>query len=234
MFYIIRYVVCAAILLLTLIAAKKRPVKPAKRLAVFGIVVCLFYSSILFPIEQVHGFQTPQEVFHYMCVGNIDFVEYGQDTAYIAYHSPVNQGEIKSAVIEKREGKYIVKVVRKIDTVYSFLDDGCSVKIYNVKNTNDYYITIFGMFDTESVSDSENHIFQFLRTGDIGFTTVYIQNINSYQLHIPTPHKQQTIEVGCADDGSLKFFSTAESEQETVELQGAGGGAEGGEAIYGF
>lgn len=208
MFYIIRCIVCGAFLLLVFIIVKDKPHKVAKCLIAFGVVILMFYCSIYFPIEQVYGFNTPQEVFDYMYIGDIGFVEYGQDTAYVAYQSPIRQSEFKSAIIEKRDDKYIAKVVGKIDTIYSFLDDGCSVKIYSVKDTNDYYITIFGMFDQTSISDSDKNIFQFLSINDIGFTTVYIQNIDNYQLNIQMLNKQKTIEVNRSTNGSLEFSST--------------------------
>lgn len=213
MFYIIRCVVCFVLIMITFITVRQKPHKILRLVVSLGMVVLIFYCSVCFPIEQVHKFNTPQEVFEYMYIGNIDFVEYGKDTAYIAYRNPNKQSVCKSAIIKKEGSKYVVKVVRKIDVLYSFLDDGCSVKIYSIKDSDDYYVTIFGIFDQSLIFDSDNNAFQFSSVNDVGFTTVYIRNIDNYQLNVQTANKQQLIKVERSDDGHLDFFTKSESQQ---------------------
>lgn len=101
MFYIIRYIVCGLVLVITLIGTKRQSHKIMKRIISFGIVIAIFYCSVCYPIEQFHGFDTPQEVFNYMYLGDIDFVEYGQESAYISYRNSMRQNNFKSAVILK-------------------------------------------------------------------------------------------------------------------------------------
>lgn len=205
MFYIIRYIVCGLVLVITLIVTKSQSHKIRKRIISFGIVIAIFYCSVCYPIEQLHGFDTPQEVFNYMYTGNIDFIEYGQESAYVSYRDSMSQSNFKSAVIAKEDDKYVIKVIGKIEEIYSFLDDGCSVKIYRVKNTEDYYITVFGIFDCDNIWDSDNNIFQFSKFGEVLSTTVYIKDINNYQINVKTANKQQTVEVQCSDNGNLQF-----------------------------
>ena len=81
MFYIIRLVIACIAVLLALLFTKHT--KNRKRIVaiVLVMVAVLYQLSVVFPIEQIHKYDNVEEVFDYMYSGNIDFIEYGQDSA---------------------------------------------------------------------------------------------------------------------------------------------------------
>lgn len=85
-------------------------------------------------------------------------------------------------MILKKDGKYIVGFPKKNQRIYYCSGSGISVSFYHLKDTNDYYLTIFGSVAPDSVSDSENHKFDFANGNISSTTTVYIKDISNYSL----------------------------------------------------
>ena len=85
MFYIIRLVIACIAVLLALLFTKRT--KNRKRIVaiVLVMVAVLYQLSVVFPIEQIHKYDNVEEVFDYMYSGNIDFIEYGQDSAFVSF-----------------------------------------------------------------------------------------------------------------------------------------------------
>lgn len=161
MFYIIRLVIACIAVLLALLFTKRT--KNRKRIVaiVLVMVAVLYQLSVVFPIEQIHKYDNVEDVFYYMYSGNIDFIEYGQDSAFVSFRQKSSSNSFRSAVILKKDGKYIVGFPKKNQRIYYYSGSGVSVSFYHLKDTNDYYLTIFGSVVPDSVSDSENHKFNF-------------------------------------------------------------------------
>ncbi len=182
MFYIIRLVIACIAVLLALLFTKRT--KNRKRIVaiVLVMVAVLYQLSVVFPIEQIHKYDNVEEVFDYMYSGNIDFIEYGQDSAFVSFRQKSSPNRFRSAVILKKDGKYIVGFPKKNQRIYYYSGSGVSVSFYHLKDTNDYYLTIFGSVAPDSVSDSENHKFNFANGNISSTTTVYIKDISNYSL----------------------------------------------------
>lgn len=193
MFYMIRLVIaCIAVLLAVFFT--KRTKKRKRNIVVIFIVVALLYQlSVMFPIEQIHKHDNVEDVFYYMYSGNIDFIEYGQDSAFVSFRQESSPNSFRSAVILKKDGKYIVGFPKKNQRIYYCSGSGVSVSFYRLKDTNDYYLTIFGDVDTDSVSDSENHNFNFANGKMSSTTTVYIKDISNYSLTYTALEHEYTI-----------------------------------------
>lgn len=144
MFYIIRLVIACIAVLLALLFTKRT--KNRKRIVaiVLVMVAVLYQLSVVFPIEQIHKYDNVEEVFDYMYSGNIDFIEYGQDSAFVSFRQKPSPNRFRSAVILKKDGKYIVGFPKKNQRIYYCSGSGVSVSFYHLKDTNDYYLTIFG------------------------------------------------------------------------------------------
>lgn len=182
MFYIIRLVIACIAVLLALLFTKHT--KNRKRIVaiVLVMVAVLYQLSVVFPIEQIHKYDNVEEVFDYMYSGHIDFIEYGQDSAFVSFRQKSSPNRFRSAVILKKDGKYIVGFPKKNQRIYYCSGSGVSVSFYHLKDTNDYYLTIFGSVAPDSVSDSENHKFNFANGNISSTTTVYIKDISNYSL----------------------------------------------------
>ena len=183
MFYIIRLVIACIAVLLALLFTKRT--KNRKRIvAIVLVMVAVLYQdfSVVFPIEQIHKYDNVEDVFYYMYSGNIDFIEYGQDSAFVSFRQKSSSNRFRSAVILKKDGKYIVGFPKKNQRIYYCSGSGVSVSFYHLKDTNDYYLTIFGSVAPDSVSDSENHKFNFANGNISSTTTVYIKDISNYSL----------------------------------------------------
>lgn len=200
MFYIVRIAIACIAVLLTLLFTKRTKNRRRIVAIVIVMVAVLYQFSVVFPIEQIHKYDNAEEVFHYMYSGNIDFIEYGQDSAFVSFRRQSSPGSFRSAVILKKDGKYIVGFPKKIECIYSYSDSGADVDFYHLKNTNDYYLTIFGAVDTDSVSDSENHKFNFANGKMSSTTTVYIKDISNYSLTYTSFEHKYTISTYMEND----------------------------------
>lgn len=209
MFYMIRLVIACIAVLLAVLFTKRT--KNRKRIVaiVLVMIAVLYQFSVVFPIEQIHKYDNVEDVFHYMYSGNIDFIEYGQDSAFVSFRRQSSPGSFRSAIILKKDGKYIVGFPKKNECIYSYSDSGAGVDFYHLKNTNDYYLTIFGAVDTDSVSDSENHNFNFANGKMSSTTTVYINDISNYSLTYTSLEHEYTIST-YMENGELRFNATGD------------------------
>ena len=182
MFYIIRLVIACIAVLLALLFTKHTKKRKRNVAVIFVMVALLYQFSVMFPIEQIHKYDNVEDVFYYMYSGNIDFIEYGQDSAFVSFRQKSSSNRFRSAVILKKDGKYIVGFPKKNQRIYCYSGSGVSVSFYHLKDTNDYYLTIFGSVAPDSVSDSENHKFNFANGNISSTTTVYIKDISNYSL----------------------------------------------------
>ena len=209
MFYIVRIAIACIAVLLTLLFTKRTKNRRRIVAIVIVMVAVLYQFSVVFPIEQIHKYDNAEEVFHYMYSGNIDFIEYGQDSAFVSFRRQSSPGSFRSAVILKKDGKYIVGFPKKIECIYSYSDSGADVDFYHLKNTNDYYLTIFGAVDTDSVSDSENHKFNFANGKMSSTTMVYIKDISNYSLTYTSLEHEYTISTYMENE-ELRFNVTGD------------------------
>ena len=219
MFYIVRIAIACIAVLLTLLFTKRTKNRRRIVAIVIVMVAVLYQFSVVFPIEQIHKYDNAEEVFHYMYSGNIDFIEYGQDSAFVSFRRQSSPGSFRSAVILKKDGKYIVGFPKKIECIYSYSDSGADVDFYHLKNTNDYYLTIFGAVDTDSVSDSENHKFNFANGKMSSTTMVYIKDISNYSLTYTSFEHKYTISTYMEND-ELRFNVTGDINNSSEYLKG--------------
>lgn len=209
MFYIVRIVIACIAVLLTLLFTKRTKNRRRIVAIVIVMVAVLYQFSVVFPIEQIHKYDNVEDVFDYMYSGNIDFIEYGQDSAFVSFRQESSPNSFRSAVILKKDGKYIVGFPQKNERIYYCSGSGVSVSFYHLKNTNDYYLTIFGSVDTDSVSDSENHKFNFANGKMSSTTTVYIKDISNYSLTYTALEHEYTISTYMENE-ELRFNVTGD------------------------
>ena len=95
MFYIIRLVIACIAVLLALLFTKYTKKRKRNVAVIFVMVALLYQFSVMLPIEQIHKYDNVEDVFYYMYYGHIDFIEYGQDSAFVSFRqksSPIGLG----------------------------------------------------------------------------------------------------------------------------------------------
>lgn len=111
-------------------------------------MICCSLSSLI-PVENLFiTFSTPQDVFNYSVIGDINTVVEGEKSALILY---TNEGAISRSIIPKSKTGWKIKIYSTNEEKFSktWLDSGEKIyrmSVYWCKHTNDYYIIIFSLF----------------------------------------------------------------------------------------
>lgn len=113
-----------------------------KRLAIAldGIFcIALLAISSFLPIENLFvNFKSPEDVFHYISTGQIEYIDCG-DNSCLIYSKPSNY-ESKYIFILKSVSGYKISSFLSTKIIQSKDDNDGSFNVYNIVGTNDYYI----------------------------------------------------------------------------------------------
>lgn len=126
--------------------------------------VCCSLSSLL-PVENLFiTFSSPQTVFNYSVMGDINTVVEGEKSALILY---TNEGARSRSIIPKSKTGWKIKIYSTNEETFSktWLDSDEKIyrmSVYWCKHTNDYYIIISKLFtdDPVNIVDNRNSLFQ--------------------------------------------------------------------------
>lgn len=132
------------------------------RLIPIAIAVISYYFLFCFPIENLFiDFSTPDKAFHYLYSGNIKQIIDGNASTMVLY---MDNDAYLYAIIPKKNNSWKLDVFQFNSNILSKTINKRIINVYNAKNTNDYYITIWDPVakDVVEVTDSKGTIFQHI------------------------------------------------------------------------
>ena len=137
---LIRFILILFILILIFCMLKKRKIIQNKNVSALICVVGLIFGIVfMFPIENLFiNFKTPQDIFWYTHFGKIEDILYGDDSCMIVYSKGNNA--YSRAIIPKSENGYQIPSFFTTNVVTKLLDENGIFEVYNIPQTNDYYI----------------------------------------------------------------------------------------------
>lgn len=185
MFWIIRIIICVVILIATIIILKKYLKKSFMWFFVLLIVLSLFYLSVLFPVEnRVAKFASPQQIFDYVYQGKVEKVISGKNSCFILYSQ--SGSSVNSAIFKKEGNLYILNPLNNGKVISTLNKDGLDIRLYRVKDTNDYYITVFGFNNISTNTFNNLTDFQIINTDNSFVACAFVENISDYYFEIGT------------------------------------------------
>ena len=168
MFKIIRLLFSLAVIVAVVLIIKKSNGRKKWLTIIAGVLVFAIGSilmSELPPEKFLRTFSSPQEVFNYSQQGEIVKVIEGEKSAMVLY---TDEGEKGQCLIPKGENGWQLETLSTFKTVYFKRSENtkCTITIFRVKETDDYYVNVNSNFlDNEiEVSDSRNSDFFCIKT----------------------------------------------------------------------
>ena len=161
MFYgLARMLISAIILILSFILKNKF----TKRKILFGFLCLVIVIAMLWvtPLENLFvSFYSPQAVFEYAGQGEIvDIIEGSESAALI---TKKKEGVFSTYFVMKQENKYKIAPVNAATKISTQYYDSVALYIYHVRETDDYYLRIWGTVSKEmELSDTENTDFSII------------------------------------------------------------------------
>ena len=161
MFKIIRLLFSLAVIVAVVLIIKKSNGRKKWLTIIAGVLVFAIGSILMseFPPEKfLRTFSSPQEIFNYSQQGEIVKVIEGEKSAMVLY---TDEGEKGQCLIPKGENGWQLETLSTFKTVYFKRSENtkCTITIFRVKETDDYYV------DNEiEVSDSRNSDFFCIKT----------------------------------------------------------------------
>lgn len=174
LYVIIRIIFFTIVFAATFVLIKRSKIVRKKLVAILSLVLCMVIcsASYLLPVENLFiNFKTPQGVFNYSCNGKIEDIVYGNNSCLVFSSDTYN-------IIPKIEKGYKISTMFSTKTVCKKIDRDGSFKVYNVSNTNDYYIwgTTISIGNDIIITDSNNSELKIKLTknGNTDYYTVLI------------------------------------------------------------
>ena len=160
----IRLIVGTIVFIVIVVLVSKSHCRKKRGILIFSLVATMILTSLssLVPIENVFiHFSTPEKAFYYSASGTITGVMEGEQSAIILHRG--NDASSSSFIPKGKKGW-------KIGTFFTYreiaskLVDTRMITITNVKNTDDYYVTVWDPFATNivEITDSEGSNFQYI------------------------------------------------------------------------
>ena len=131
-----RIVLFFIIFLIIFILMRKSNTFRKKRNIIVSLILCIIVCAISFliPIENlVIHFKSPQDVFHYIRIGEIEDTVDGNESSLIFSSDAF-------CVIPKTETGYKIPNIFSTNTIRDELNRNGNYKIIEVENTNDFYL----------------------------------------------------------------------------------------------
>lgn len=187
----IRYVICFVAFIICFILIKRSEIIKKNRWYVISFVVVSFMSIILYltPFENLFmSFSSPEKAFNYMNSYEIKHIVSGSETDFVIAGK---NGADTYRILPKTEKGWKLSTSSDTDLIFEKTEYKAVIRVYQYKDTNDYYITIYDFDGIYNVSDNRNSDFYSVSfSNDTLDKTTYhyftcIQNINdSYILSL--------------------------------------------------
>ena len=181
MLYTLARIIFWGITLLIVLIIIKKAKKISKKKVIITIISCIIlcFISGLFPIENLFiDFQSPEDVFNYTSTGEIIDIIYGNDSCMIYYSTGPNS--FSYLFVKKSENGYKISSNFSTKIVSKKFDQNGSFDVYNLSETNDYYIigTINSEENTINIfNDKDEKVeCEIKRVEDTGFIYCYIKD----------------------------------------------------------
>ena len=134
-------------LIIICLAKKNIKIKNAKKICYFFLIAYFFMFILIDMVDYFITFSTPEKAYHYVTNEKIKIKLEGQKS--ILFLSENNQ----NIYINKINNKY--KVTHCNAKTYAIPGISLMLTVINVKNTNDYYIELFGINpEVETIEDN--------------------------------------------------------------------------------
>lgn len=185
MYIIIRIIAGIIIFIGLWLLIKRSKIKNKRLLLISCFISILILTSLsaLCPIENlVISFSNPEKVFHYLHSGEITGTINGNSSSMILYRS---NDDNSWAIIPKGKNGWKIGTYFSYKEIFNKTIERRVVKVYNVKNTEDYYVIIWDPLATDVVDITDNKGAEFthnmmanevLSTKNVMYYT-YVKNI---------------------------------------------------------
>lgn len=117
---------------------------------VLGVLIAVAISLVLwyYPVENLFfSFDTPQSLFRYAGQGEIVEVVEGQEST--ALITKKGNNNYSTFFISKKDNKYKIATFNASKIVSSKQHGTINITVYKVRNTDDYFVRIWGISDEE-------------------------------------------------------------------------------------
>ena len=193
MFSIIRLIIGCIFLMASVIVIQAKPIRKRIQYIVSALVsVVLMVMLAFFPFENYFvTFHSPTESYEYYIWGksNIVLVVEGNNCDFIVNREKEHDTYL---IIPKTTDGWKIGIGLNTKRIVQKNSNGIIVNIYQYKNTNDYYITVFNTEGGElNVSDSYNTQFYSLEKNNNSLGKKFI----TYYAHIFDFNPQYNIHV---------------------------------------
>ncbi len=160
MYFAVRIVFSLILLFVVILILWKRKRSALRKKTVMALILVTMGLGVLLqfcPIENVLvGFDSPESVFHYMRVGEIQSLIEGENSTLVVYSQGRNASSVQ--IIEKAEGAYRIPVFSMMKRIDSDTLDTTAghYEVLRFSDTEDYYICVSVMMTApiDSISDS--------------------------------------------------------------------------------
>lgn len=175
LFTVIRVVLGLVISVFVVFKIRNSKIVRKKLITILTIILCmiLLFVSAVFPIENLFiNFKSPESVFNYANSGNIYKIIYGQESCMVIYSK--GNSTFGHYIMPKTEKGYKVPSYFDTKKVSHKFDKNGLFDVYNVKETQDYYI-----FGTVHLKEKENELDIFNGNGEkVESNIVRVKNTN--------------------------------------------------------
>ncbi len=120
----------------------------------------LLVAVIFIPFKSILTYKTPEEVYQHIVGGEYLEVVEGQESSAFLYKS--EDDSVSTLFVLKDGDKYKKCSFFDFETIYSAFPNGVVVDLIHVKNTNDYYLLVWGIANDIQISDNLNTDFNLI------------------------------------------------------------------------
>jgi len=157
-----RSILFIIILVLSYNVMRKSRIERKKLIYVLSLIFSVLLTTLLtmFPIERLFiKFNSPESVFKYACIGEIDEIIYGQESCLIIYTRSNNTSS--HYIIPKEDGNYIIPTYFQTKKVMHRFDSEALFDVYNIKGTEEHYV-----FGVVHLNEGMNEVSVFNGSGE--------------------------------------------------------------------
>lgn len=165
LFTIIRLGFWGAAFIISFVLIKKSRVIHKRRWSIVALVAAIILTTIsaLLPIENAFiTFSSPESAYRYNNFGDVKLIVNGGKTDFIV---GANGDEDVYAIVPKSNNGWKLGTGVETKRILQTVSDGVVIYVYQYKNTDDYYITVFDTNGGSSdIMDNHDSEFKYLET----------------------------------------------------------------------
>lgn len=163
LFSVVRILLFVIILLICYFVIRKKIImneRSLRMLSIFVAVIFIFVFSFI-PFENAFiSFSSPESAYRYSQNADVKLVVSGNTSDFVIGEKG---DKYVLAAVPKENAKWKVGLGSYIKIVSQFFSDDVSITVYQYKNTEEYYIVVFGLKGEElTISDNHNSNFYTL------------------------------------------------------------------------